>query len=485
MNINIKYLEFMICIGKPDQNDNHYAETTARIEGIAEQKHCKFIKYIQAKELSKYHSSAKDLGPNFHLYIYDNTLNYEKLLKYACSVTYDRPPEQDDTTFKDFNDIPSVHRKLCALRHILHQPANDTPTPTILFTGETGSGKSFAAQQVAEAALNGTNRPFITLNCASLDKNNIDSTLYGVIGGSFTGVPKDAIGYFEAAENGIIFLDEIGELPLSAQAKLLTVLQNREFYPYGPAGISGKTSSIKPKRLKCAILFGTNKDLIQEVKLGNFREDLYHRISTIEVSIPSLKTRMSLGRNQARSSLHRIEPRYIIDVIRERFCNEYGDLKMSDAAIMLFRSFCIEYSWPGNFRDLHAIFARVRMYSLQENKYGIISHGMLERACNEIAKRDIKPNSSQINQNTRPETIPAPEPPTCKLPEGLTPIEEHTLRFFIASCRDAKSLKEAAFTCYKGIKNKSNISSKLITQLKHFGYVFDLSAENHLRQITL
>lgn len=153
---------------------------------------------------------------------------------------------------------------------------------TILITGETGTGKELFAQSIHNASKRKA-QPFVAVNCASLPENLIESELFGYVKGAFTGASKEGkIGLFETAGNGTIFLDEISEIPLTMQAKLLRVLQEREIIRIGSDSVV---------RVNARIICSSNKDLLKLVHEGKFKEDLYYRLSVLEVSIPPLRER--------------------------------------------------------------------------------------------------------------------------------------------------------------------------------------------------
>ncbi|WEK70522.1 MAG: sigma-54 dependent transcriptional regulator [Candidatus Chryseobacterium colombiense] len=154
---------------------------------------------------------------------------------------------------------------------------------TVLLTGETGTGKEVFAQAIHnESPRNKQN--FIAVNCSAFSKELLENELFGHKAGAFTGAVKDAKGIFEEANNGTVFLDEIGEMPLDLQAKLLRVLESGEFLKVGES---------KPTKVNVRIIAATNRDLQKEIDNGNFREDLYYRINIFNIILPSLRERIS------------------------------------------------------------------------------------------------------------------------------------------------------------------------------------------------
>lgn len=154
---------------------------------------------------------------------------------------------------------------------------------TVLLTGETGTGKEVFAQAIHHASKRNKNN-FIAINCSAFGKDLLENELFGHKAGAFTGALKDSKGIFEEANQGTVFLDEIGEMPLDLQAKLLRVLESGEFL---------KVGDNKPIKTDVRIIAATNRDLETEIEKGNFREDLYYRINIFQIKLPSLRERVA------------------------------------------------------------------------------------------------------------------------------------------------------------------------------------------------
>lgn len=154
---------------------------------------------------------------------------------------------------------------------------------TVLLTGETGTGKEVFAQAIHQES-NRRNKNFVAINCSAFSKELLESELFGHKAGAFTGAIKDHKGLFSEANNGTIFLDEIGELALDLQAKLLRVIETSEFFKVGES---------KPTKIDVRIIAATNRDLQSEIEVGHFREDLFYRISAFQIGLPALRERVA------------------------------------------------------------------------------------------------------------------------------------------------------------------------------------------------
>lgn len=225
----------------------------------------------------------------------------------------------------DFKDVIAYSPKM---KLILKSLARFAKTDsTILITGDTGTGKSFLSGTVH---FNSPRRkkPFVKINCANIPEDLLESELFGHEKGSFTGADKQRIGRFEQASGGTIFLDEIGEMNMRLQTKLLRVLEEKSFERVG--GNKTIHSDVR-------IIAATNKDLVHQVEIGLFREDLYYRINVLPVSLPSLKERKKC-----------ILP--LADLLLKKICISMNcDLKsFSENAQNLMH----DYDWPGNIRQL-------------------------------------------------------------------------------------------------------------------------------------
>lgn len=208
---------------------------------------------------------------------------------------------------------------------------------TVLIRGETGTGKELVAQAIHYNKVNGAQNssPFVPVTCSGIPQELLESILFGHVRGSFTGAYRDKKGQFEFAEGGTIFLDEIGDMSLYLQARILRVIQEREIIPVG-----GNVS----KKVNVRIVSATNRDLEAKIQQGEFRSDLFHRINVFPVYIPPLRDRK--GDIQA-----------LCEYFIERFNRIYKRpiIGITDDAIERLR----KYDWPGNIRELENIIERV------------------------------------------------------------------------------------------------------------------------------
>lgn len=204
----------------------------------------------------------------------------------------------------------------------------------VLITGPNGTGKELVAHQLHEKSER-ANAPLIEVNCAAIPSELIESELFGHVKGAFTSAVKDRAGKFEAADGGTIFLDEIGDMSLSAQAKVLRALQEN---------IVTRVGADKDIKVNVRVVAATNKDLKKEIEEGRFREDLYHRLAVILIKVPSLNDR-------------RDDIPLLIEHFTEKISSEQGIVPkvFSNQAVKLLQ----EYDWTGNIRELRNVVERL------------------------------------------------------------------------------------------------------------------------------
>lgn len=235
----------------------------------------------------------------------------------------------------DYEDLSCLRGESSAMRNVIKLAYKASKSSsTVLLLGESGTGKSFLAEAIHNASKQ-HDKPFIHVNCGAMPESLLESELFGYEKGSFTGASTEGkAGLFEKAKGGTIFLDEIGDISLTAQVKLLKVLQDKTFYKIG-----GTTEILADVR----IIAATNKDLEEEIRAGNFREDLYYRLNVFPIWMPPLRERKE-------------DIIYLCDLILNKLCNklECGEKFISPAS----QKFLVSYDWPGNIRELENILER-------------------------------------------------------------------------------------------------------------------------------
>lgn len=209
---------------------------------------------------------------------------------------------------------------------------------TVLIQGESGVGKEVFSQ-IIHSQSNRKHNSFIAINCGAIPEGTIDSELFGHEKGSFTSANESRKGYFETVNGGTIFLDEIGEMPLGTQARLLRVLETGEYIRVG---------SSKVQKTNVRVIAATNKDLLNLVNVGKFREDLYYRLSTVPIRVAALRERKE-----------------DIYILFRKFCVDFGE-KYKTQPISLTpeaKELLINYRWPGNIRELKNIAEQISLLS--------------------------------------------------------------------------------------------------------------------------
>jgi len=222
-----------------------------------------------------------------------------------------------------------------AINHIKTMIDKVAPTDArVLITGPNGTGKELVAHQLHERSER-CNAPIIEVNCAAIPSELIESELFGHVKGAFTSAVKDRAGKFEAADGGTIFLDEIGDMSLSAQAKVLRALQEN---------LIQRVGADKDIKVNVRVVAATNKDLKKEIQEGRFREDLYHRLAVILIKVPALNDR-------------REDIPELIEHFATKIASEQGNTQksFSKTAIKLLQ----EYDWTGNIRELRNVVERL------------------------------------------------------------------------------------------------------------------------------
>ena len=247
-------------------------------------------------------------------------------------------------TFRDISEIKRLRKEIrerysfgsiigksAVMQKIYDKLETISPTDAnVLIEGETGTGKDLIAKTIHYNSLR-KDKPFVKINCAAIPENLIESELFGYKRGAFTGAIMDKIGKFEAADKGTFFLDEIGDLPLSLQAKLLRAIEDKEFERLG---------EVKSRKVDVRIIAATNRHLRELTKSGKFRKDLFYRLNVVNIFIPPLRERSD-----------------DIPLLIEHFIEAYNrkfkkNVRGVEQRVM---DFALDYEWPGNIRELENV----------------------------------------------------------------------------------------------------------------------------------
>ena len=240
---------------------------------------------------------------------------------------------------------------------------------TILIRGESGTGKELVAREIHSLG-HRAEAPFVAVNCGSVSKTLLESELFGHVKGAFTGALYDTLGFFRAADTGTIFLDEVVEMDVELQSKLLRVLQEREVRPVGAS---------ESHQVDVRVVAATNRHVEDVVKQGLLREDLYYRLNVVSIELPSLR--------QRKADIPRL-----VDYFLEKYAFEYGVAakKLHPGTSYVF----LQYGWPGNVRELENVIERA--YALDAGDVIIPEH---------LPSRMLEGDDSV---ETRPDDSPVP-----------------------------------------------------------------------------
>jgi formate hydrogenlyase transcriptional activator len=224
---------------------------------------------------------------------------------------------------------------LAVLRNVDQVAVTDT---AVLVCGETGTGKELVARAIHDRSTR-RERPLVKVNCSAISAGLVESELFGHVKGAFTGAIERRLGRFELADGGTIFLDEVGELPLETQVKLLRVLQEHEFEPVG---------SSRSIRVDVRVIAATNRDLGEAVTCGRFRSDLFYRLNVFPLEVPALRDRQS--------DIPKLAMFFL-----KRFSNKFG--KRIETLSQATMDLLVGYRWPGNIRELQNVIERAVILS--------------------------------------------------------------------------------------------------------------------------
>ncbi|OAG28077.1 sigma-54-dependent transcriptional regulator [Thermodesulfatator autotrophicus] len=272
----------------------------------------------------------------------EKPLSYDRVVVSVANALKFRALKEENITLKKHLTGPGITGQSKAIQELREAIKRVAQTDaTVLITGESGVGKEVAARMI-HALSRRAEKPFVAVNCAAIPEDLIESELFGHEKGAFTGAFSSKKGKFDLANGGTIFLDEIGDMSLSAQAKVLRVLQEKCFERVGGT----KTITVDVR-----VIAATNKNLTEEIKKGRFREDLYYRLNVIPIHIPPLRERTE-----------------DIPLLIEEFLDELarhsglGRKKIAPEAIEALK----RYPWPGNIRELRNLIERLVILSQKE-----------------------------------------------------------------------------------------------------------------------
>jgi len=304
----------------------------------------------------------------------ENMQSYQEIATLKARLEKENVYLQEEIrTEHNFEEIVGNSPALLAVLRKVEQVA---PTDsTVLICGETGTGKELIARAIHNRSAR-KHRPLVKVNCSAISAGLVESELFGHVKGAFTGALERRIGRFELADGGTIFLDEVGELPLETQVKLLRVLQEREFEPVG---------SSQPVRVDVRVIAATNRNLEESIKTGSFRDDLFYRLNVFPVEVPPLRER--------RSDIPKLARFFLSHCAKKLGKNIEGISQDTMDRIS-------SYSWPGNVRELQnvieraAILCQQSILELKPDLAPISAHGVLPQAPERLSESEPALNSS-------------------------------------------------------------------------------------------
>src|ERR1700704_786030 len=268
---------------------------------------------------------------------------------------------EDDNDSATIDDLPDTEMIGSSPRmiDIYKTLSRVAPTDaTVLIEGETGTGKELIAGMIHRNSKR-AQQPFVPVDCGAIAPSLLESELFGTLRGAYTGADRDRMGVFEAANNGTVFLDEIGDIDLGFQLKLLRFLEEREIRPLGAA---------RAKKVDVRVVAATNRDVQKMVDEGKFREDLWYRLNVVRLTVPPLCERGG-------------DIPLLVQYFLKRYNERYGlDTKMTDSGVKALE----DYSWPGNIRQLQHMMERLTILA----PGGRIDKAVVETAIEQMDSRD-------------------------------------------------------------------------------------------------
>ena len=310
---------------------------------------------------------------------------------------------------EEYKLLFSLSDKMNKVQAIVDQVANTDIT--VLITGESGTGKDLVAKAVHKASER-AGEPYIKVNCAALPRELLESELFGFEKGAFTGAHRRKYGRFEMAQNGTIFLDEISEMHMDLQSKLLHVLQEKQYYRIGGE---------KEVKANCRILVATNRKLEDMVEEGRFRRDLFYRINVVNIHVPPLRDRKD-------------DVPLLVEYFLKRYAEMYNrnSVRISPRLMEMFH----EYSWPGNVRELEN---NIKRFVILGNEAQLISE--LSRKKRESSNGNNHEEGAWVH---RPQTFGPPAVPGLKETDGMekVPVPDKGTLKEVAKIAQRKAEKE-------------------------------------------
>ncbi|MBI5192396.1 MAG: sigma 54-interacting transcriptional regulator [Nitrospirae bacterium] len=299
--------------------------------------------------------------------LYDDTGNMIGIVEVFRDIAQLKELKERLTDLFQFENIITKDRRMKEILSIL--PSVAQSKSTVLIQGESGTGKELIAKAIHNNSLR-KDKPFVAVNCAAIPDTLIESELFGHVKGAFTGAHQDRVGRFELADNGTIFLDEIGDMSFPTQAKLLRVIQEEKFERVG-----GSKTII----LDVRIIAATNKNLLKEVRDGTFREDLYYRLSVFPITLPPLRDR---------SEDIPILLTHYIEKFNKEMKKNINNISPQAMKVLL------NYFYPGNIRELRNIIEHAFVCSLGNT---IMPEHLPSELVHETKKLDISPDGASLN----------------------------------------------------------------------------------------
>lgn len=304
----------------------------------------------------------KPFTPAEIIAVLNKALEKREIIK-VTSTKFNYTPEAG------FEGIIGRSRRMCEVYNLIERVAQTDST--VLIIGESGTGKDMTAKAIHNKSKR-KDKNFFAIDVSTLSSTILESELFGHVKGSFTGAYSNKEGVFEAADEGTIFLDEIGNLPIETQARLLRVLQNKEFIPVGSTTV---------KKVDVRLIFATNQDLKQLVLDGKFREDLFYRLNVFPIKLPPLRER------------HEDIPELIMFFLK-KYCNKIG--KEIPSIQIEAMELLVNYHWPGNVRELeHAVERLTILVDSNEIKPAHISSALFRAEIN--AASSIPKSIDELN----------------------------------------------------------------------------------------